>query len=160
MERIERSEGGHILRNQQVSGSSPELAPSISIIHTVPRGTAGASWPYPLRGCGRYRFLRRQRAHTARQRLSDPAAVLKAEALYRYSRTASKRPAFAVCASPREPPPPSLRALAEPVWARPTPRRDWRSAPCRGRKSRRGLRLREACWRPVPASPVESPCPR
>src|ERR1022692_1115104 len=79
MERIERSEGGHILRNQQVSGSSPELAPSISIIHTVPRGTAGASWPYPLRGCGRYRFLRRRRAYAALRHLSDPATVLKAE---------------------------------------------------------------------------------
>src|ERR1039458_7905401 len=121
MERIERSEGGHILRNQQVSGSSPELAPSISIIHTVPRGTAGASWPYPLRGCGRYRFLRRRRApnalrlrraQIALRHLSDRAAVLKAEALYRYSRAASKRPAFAVCASPWTPLPPSLGALA------------------------------------------------
>src|ERR1039457_2479936 len=79
MERIERSEGGHILRNQQVSGSSPELAPSISIIHTVPRGTAGASWPYPLRGCGTYRFLRRRRAYAALRDLRTPAAVLKAE---------------------------------------------------------------------------------
>src|ERR1039457_6545729 len=124
MERIERSEGGHILRNQQVSGSSPELAPSISIIHTVPRGTAGASWPYPLRGCGRYRFLRRRRAHTARQRLSEPAAVLEAQALYRFSRAASQRPALAVCASPWTPLPPSLGALAYPPCPRPPPRRD------------------------------------